>query len=194
MKNNEIELVGKIIEEFTYSHSVGVENFYTTSLCVKRTSGAEDYIKLVCSDKVIDVDSDLTDEYVYIMGSIRTRNNEKHLEITVFVDELNRLDIEDAVGENYAFIDGYICKKAPIRTTPLGRSIVDLTIAVNRTYGKSDYIPCICWGKTARYVNGLDVGSNIHIYGRLQSRNYIKNNETKTAYELSVQNVEKINK
>ena len=109
--------------------------------------------------------------------------------LTVFVREI--VDGEDAKNPNNVVLTGYICKPPVYRTTPFSREIADVLIAVNRAYNKSDYIPCIAWGRNARFVKNLEVGEKIAISGRIQSREYVKKyseteSKTLTAYEVSV--------
>ena len=126
------------------------------------------------------------------------RHEEKHnrLVLSAFARELKFLEEEDSLAPvNQIFLDGYICKPPVYRKTPLGREIADLLLAVNRPYGKSDYIPCICWGRNARYASAFEVGGHVLIWGRIQSREYMKRigeNETqkRIAYEVSVSKLE----
>ena len=139
-------------------------------------------------------------KYVYISGQFRSfnRHEEKknRLVLSVFARELEVLpDAGEENASNQIFLDGYICKESIYRKTPLGREIADLLVAVNRSYGKSDYIPCICWGRNARFAAGFEVGTHVQIWGRIQSRDYVKKiNETdveqRTAYEVSVSKIE----
>ena len=140
-----------------------------------------------------------TDVYNYMFGSILAMSAEDvklSLVLSVFVRELEFLDeIDDEVKSNQIFLDGYVCKEPIYRKTPLGREIADLLLAVNRPYGKSDYIPCICWGRNARYASAFAVGGHVLIWGRIQSREYMKRlseteMEKRTAYEVSVSKLE----
>ncbi len=132
-------------------------------------------------------------------GSSYNRHEEKknRLVLSVFARELEFIEEEsDELKSNQIYLDGYICKEPIYRKTPLGREIADLLIAVNRSYGKSDYIPCICWGRNARFASGFEVGSHVEIWGRIQSREYVKKiNENETekriAYEVSVSKIER---
>jgi hypothetical protein len=152
------------------------------------------------SERLIDVSRDYVGQYVYIGGQFRSfnRHEEKknRLVLSVFARELEVLpDAGEENASNEIFLDGYICKESVYRKTPLGREIADLLVAVNRSYGKSDYIPCICWGRNARFAAGFEVGTHVQIWGRIQSRDYVKKiNETeveqRTAYEVSVSKIE----
>lgn len=194
MGNNEIELMGKVTKSFYYMYNAFGQDFYGVELEVKRSSGTPDYLNCICSDRVIDVSENITGKYINVLGSIRTfnqkDNNGSHLKINVYVEEMEMLDIEgETLGANNGLLEGYICKSL-YRTTPLGRNIDDVVLAVNRNYNKSDYIPTIIWGKNAKFVSGLPIGSKIRVMGRLQSREYIKDEKICTAYEFSVQTLE----
>lgn len=190
MTNNEIILAGKCIENFKYSHSVNGENFYSTKISVKRSSGNEDILNIVCSDRIIDTTYDITDENIIVSGSVRTRNEDGHLIVFVFADTINIIKENKYLYENTFKAEGYICKPSKPRETPMGRKILDQILAVNRKYGKTDYIPIIYWGRNADYVSALPVGSKIEINGRLQSRNYTRlDGYNNTAYEVSVSSV-----
>lgn len=167
---------------------------------VKRLSDSEDRIPVMVSERLVDVTQDYVGQYVEIHGQFRSynRHEEKHnrLVLSAFARELKFLEEEDSLAPvNQIFLDGYICKPPVYRKTPLGREIADLLLAVNRPYGKSDYIPCICWGRNARYASAFEVGGHVLIWGRIQSREYMKRigeNETqkRIAYEVSVSKLE----
>lgn len=201
--NNNVTMIGTIVSDYTYDHSLFDENFYTTRIQIQRTSGTYDTLEIMVSDRVIDTDIPIKNKCVSLQGTLRTfneRTNNNHLRVFVYVDEMDELlDDEgdgDFVGYNNVMLNGYICKKMPVRETPLGRIITDFTLAINRQYDKSAYVPCVSWGKNAKYINGLDIGTHIEITGRLQSRNYKKvingQEVIKTAYELSVQTLKLI--
>ena len=147
---------------------------------VKRLSDSEDRIPVMVSERLLDVTQDYVGEYIEIHGQFRSynRHEEKHnrLVLSVFAREVRFVEEEDdSVPVNQIFLDGYIYKPPVYRKTPLGREIADLLMAVNRPYGKSDYIPCICWGRNARYASAFAVGGHVLIWGRIQSREYVKN-------------------
>ena len=200
IENNQVSIMGKIDTGFTFSHQVFGEGFYVMDLIVKRLSDSEDRIPVMVSERLLDVTQDYVGEYIEIHGQFRSynRHEEKHnrLVLSVFAREVRFVEEEDdSVPVNQIFLDGYICKPPVYRKTPLGREIADLLMAVNRPYGKSDYIPCICWGRNARYASGFDVGEHVRILGRIQSREYVKKlseteTETRTAYEVSVSKLE----
>ena len=200
IENNQVWIIGKIATGFTFSHQVFGEGFYTMELLVKRLSNSEDRIPVMISERLVDVTQDYVGEYIEIHGQFRSynRHEEKHnrLVLSVFVRELRFVEEDDEADPvNQIFLDGYICKPPVYRKTPLGREIADILLAVNRPYGKSDYIPCICWGRNARYASGFEVGEHVQLLGRIQSRNYVKKlseaeTETRTAYEVSVSKLE----
>ena len=192
--------MGKIASDFTFSHQVFGEGFYTLELVVKRLSDSEDRIPLMVSERLIDVTQNYEGEYIQVQGQFRSYNRHEEkknrLVLSVFVRELSFVDeIDDSMITNQIFLDRYICKTPVYRKTPLGREIADLLLAVNRPYGKSDYIPCICWGRNARYASAFEVGGHVLIWGRIQSRDYMKKvseteSEKRTAYEISVSKLE----
>lgn len=190
--NNEVTLVGCIQSLFSYSHSLYGENFYNATLSVKRSSGYEDLIPLLVSDRLIDTGQNYIGQCVYLKGQFRSYNergeSKTSLKLYVFVDSVELLP--DTHNVNDIFLEGTLCKTPTYRHTPNGREISDLLLAVNRGYNKSDYIPCICWGRNAYYAKSLNTGDHVRIAGRIQSREYVKNGETKTAYEVSVNLVE----
>ena len=167
---------------------------------VRRLSNSDDRIPLMISERLIDVTQDYRGEYITVNGQFRSYNkhdeNKNHLVLSVFVREITFVEEElDGAKTNNIMLDGYICKNPIYRKTPLGREIADLLLAVNRPYGKSDYIPCICWGRNARYASNFEVGEHVQIFGRIQSREYVKKiteteTEKRTAYEVSVSKLE----
>ena len=199
LKNNQAVVAGEIISDFEFSHEVFGEGFYMVKLKVSRLSHSSDTIPLLVSERLIDVSQSYIGRFMEAKGQFRSynkhENNRNHLVLSLFVRELELLDLLDNRKPNMIFLDGYICKEPVYRTTPLGREIADVLLAVNRAYSKSDYIPCICWGRNARYAGKLPVGSRIQIWGRIQSRDYMKKiseteSEKRTAYEISVSKLE----
>ena len=192
--------MGKIASGFTFSHQVFGEGFYLVDVLVKRLSDSEDRIPLMISERLVDVTQDYEGEYIMVQGQFRSYNRHEEkknrLVLSVFVREIAFVEeADDSIKTNQIFLDGYICKPPVYRETPLGREIADLLLAVNRPYGKSDYIPCICWGRNARYASAFEVGGHVLIWGRIQSREYIKKlseteTEKRTAYEVSVSKLE----
>ena len=201
-ENNQVSMMGEIVSEFRYSHEVFGEGFYMVEIAVNRLSNYADYIPLMISERLIDTEQDYTGQLIHVTGQFRSYNRHEEkknrLVLSVFVRELEFLDeIDENEKTNQIFLDGYICKEPIYRKTPLGREIADVLLAVNRSYGKSDYIPCICWGRNARVAAGFEVGSHIQMYGRIQSREYVKKisedeTERRVAYEVSVSKVDLI--
>lgn len=199
-ENNQVSIIGEIISDFQFSHEVYGEGFYMVDVSVSRLSNFVDYIPVMISERLIDVTQDCTGKFVQIGGQFRSFNrHEEHknrLVLSVFARELEFLeDATDENASNQIFLDGFVCKETVYRKTPLGREIADLLIAVNRSYGKSDYIPCICWGRNARFASGFEVGAHVQIWGRIQSREYVKKLsetevEQRIAYEVSVSKIE----
>ena len=167
---------------------------------IKRLSASADRIPVMISERLIDVTQDYKGEFIQVTGQFRSYNRHEEkknrLVLSVFAREVTFVEEEDdKVKSNQIFLDGYICKPPIYRKTPLGREIADLLLAVNRPYGKSDYIPCISWGRNARFTSGFEVGGHVQIWGRIQSREYVKKlegevTERRTAYEVSVSKME----
>lgn len=201
LKNNQAVVAGEIISDFEFSHEVFGEGFYMVKLKVSRLSHSSDTIPLLVSERLIDVSQSYIGRFMEAKGQFRSynkhENNRNHLVLSLFVRELELLDLLDNRKPNMIFLDGYICKEPVYRTTPLGREIADVLLAVNRAYSKSDYIPCICWGRNARFASTFEVGTHVQIQGRIQSREYMKKiNELETekriAYEVSVSKIEQM--
>lgn len=200
IKNNQVSIYGRVITGFKFSHEIFSEGFYIVEVMVKRLSNTFDRIPLMISERLIDVTQDYVGEYIMATGQFRSynRNEEQknRLVLSVFVREISFIEEEpDDSKANNILLDGYICKEPIYRKTPMGREIADLLMAVNRPYGKSDYIPCICWGRNARYISEFGIGEHVRITGRIQSREYKKKIsdteiEMRTAYEVSVSKLE----
>lgn len=193
--NNAVSLSGKVVGEPTYSHEVFGEKFYEIVLSVNRLSGMADLLPISISEHLL---TDKLDDgaLVTIKGQFRSYNKmvgeRSKLMLTVFARDV--LPYDESANPNMLELTGYICKQPVYRTTPFNREICDLLIAVNRQYNKSDYIPCIVWGRNARFAGSLAVGERISLVGRAQSRNYQKKLEddtvvTRTAYEVSVSKI-----
>lgn len=171
-------------------------------ISVDRLSDSTDIIPVMVSERLLDVNDDYKGMKISIAGQFRSYNRHEEkknkLVLSVFAREIEFVDdIEESAKTNQIFLDGYICKAPIYRKTPLGREIADLLLAVNRPYGKSDYIPCICWGRNARYASTFEVGSRCAVWGRIQSREYMKKIsedqlERRTAYEVSVSKLEMV--
>lgn len=198
-ENNKVQVTGKIISGFTYSHEVFGEKFYTVDLAAPRLSGTEDIIPLMVSERLMDVRQNCSGCTVEVTGKFQSYNRQeeakRRLILFLFVKEIRDTELVGGDQSNQIFLEGYICKEPVYRKTPLNREIADLLLAVNRSYGRSDYIPCIAWGRNARYAAGFQVGTRIRIWGRIQSREYTKKlseteSEVRTAYEVSVSRLE----
>ncbi len=203
MDANSVKLVGKVASEKSFSHEMYGEGFYNIDLEVPRLSDSIDILPVTVSERLM-VDMDLSiGQYVIIEGQLRSYNryidNNNRLVLTIFAKDIY-IPNEDELIEflrkpNEIYLDGYICKKPIYRTTPFGREITDILIAVNRSYNKSDYIPCIAWGRNARFCEKMLVGDHIKLWGRIQSREYQKKLPTgeierKIAFEVSVSKLE----
>ena len=207
LENNSLIFVGKVANEKVFSHEIYGEKFYTFDLSVPRLSGNADLIPITISERLFKEDELVLEKKVKIKGQFRSYNsyeNEKNrLILTVFAKDIIFLDDEDEIVASKDFISnevtlvGFICKPPIYRQTPFGREITDVLLAVNRAYNKSDYIPCIAWGRNARFCSKMSVGTEVKITGRVQSRTYEKKYEDGTieqrvAYEVSVGNLELI--
>ena len=200
LKNNNVTIAGKIVAGFTFENEVCGEKFYMTDVLVYRNSGTYDLIPFMVSERFIDVGKDYRDCYILANGQFRSHNrhdgDKSKLILYVFAREVSiSEDICEKYDLNSISLDGYICKEPKYRKTPLYREICDVLFAVNRSYGKSDYIPCICWGRNARYVSNLEVGTRLKVSGRIQSREFKKKlvdgtKDVRTAYEVSVSKIE----
>jgi len=201
-ENNHLVLVGKVVSEKTYSHEIYGEKFYLFNLEVIRLSSTTDIIPITISERLL-TDIDLTiGKGLEIEGQFRSYNNYENernrLVLTVFAKEVKEAIIDEEDKElvtNEVELVGYICKKPIYRQTPFGREIADILLAVNRAYNKSDYIPCIAWGRNARFCQNMEVGTEVKLVGRVQSRTYEKKHEdgtveTRVAYEVSVASME----
>ena len=200
IENNQVTIMGEIVSGFSYSHEIYGEGFYMVDVKVQRLSDSFDVIPMMVSERLIDVSADYVGYHVEVNGQFRSYNRHEErknrLVLSIFAREIVFVEeIEESVKTNQIFLDGYICKAPIYRKTPLGREIADLLLAVNRPYGKSDYIPCICWGRNARFASGFTVGERCNIWGRIQSREYMKKldedqAEKRVAYEVSVSKLE----
>ena len=204
-ENNHLVLVGKIVGEQKYSHEIYGEKFYSFDLEVVRLSSNTDIIPITVSERLL-TNLDLSiGKNVEVEGQFRSYNNydskKNRLILTVFAKEIKETEESEEQDENKNIITnevtlvGYVCKKPIYRQTPFGREIADILLAVNRAYNKSDYIPCIAWGRNARFCQNIEVGTEVKIIGRVQSRTYEKKyedgtSETRVAYEVSIASME----
>ena len=213
-RNNKAFICGTIQEELRYDHNVKWENFYRTEIKVKRLSGNVDLIPIIVSEIWVKniLKENLVGKFVTIVGQFRSYNkhdedNKSHLELFLFATEFKLNDENNAEEEicdtNMIFLDGYLCKAPVLRKTPKGRFITDCLIATNRLYGKSDYIPGIAWGRTAKWLSNFKEGDRFQLYGRIQSREYSKivdkdepkeqgevTRVIKIAYEISIKRIQ----
>lgn len=211
LENNYLTLVGKVTGEKEFSHEIYGERFYVFKLGIPRLSGNEDIIPITISERLIQEDTLQEGKKLLVKGQFRSYNsyeNEKNrLILTVFAKDVMEVEEKEEEEENEIIkkdtitnevvLIGYICKKPIYRQTPFGREISDILLAVNRAYNKSDYIPCIAWGRNARFCQNLEVGSQVKVVGRVQSRTYEKKYEdgtsqTRVAYEVSIGSLEVI--
>ena len=192
-KNNRVQVTGEIVSDAVFSHEVYGEGFYEFFVEIKRLSGQADILPVTLSERLIQGGMLAKGKTLCAVGQFRSynklENGKSRLMLTVFVREL--LDQTTEKNPNNILLSGYICKPPVYRTTPFNREIADVLVAVNRAYNKSDYIPCIAWGRNARFVKNLSVGDRVAISGRIQSREYQKrfsdtDVKTMTAYEVSV--------
>lgn len=190
--NNLVEISGVALSEFNYSHTAYNEGFYELEIGVARTSGVVDKIKIICSDYVVDICNNIKDKYVYIKGDLRTHNINRHLVVGVYAKSVDILDATGVIDSNNVQLNGYLCKKSCLRKTPSGRIILDTILAVNRDKSHNDYIPVILWGNMARLVDKVEIGTELKICGRFQSRYYTKDNAEHTVYEVSAQEIKVI--
>ncbi len=200
--NNQVSIAGEVASEFTFSHDVFGEGFYVVDILVSRLSNSYDIIPIMVSERLIDVKQDYQGRFVEVLGQFRSYNRHEEsknkLVLSVFARDIKIVDeLSEDAKPNFIFLDGYVCKPPIYRKTPLGREIADILLAVNRPYGKSDYIPCISWGRNARFAETFLVGGHVQIWGRIQSREYQKKIsetefEKRVAYEVSVSKLEYI--
>lgn len=199
-ENNKVTLFGKVVSEPKFSHEVYGERFYEFSMEVNRLSESVDIIPVVFSERLMPIEDIKLEIKVQILGQYRSYNNNQNevkskLILMVFAREIEITNEMTVGNANEIFLEGFVVKKPNYRKTPFGREISDLLIAVNRAYNKSDYIPCIAWGRNAKYCETFNVSDKVRIYGRVQSREYEKKLENgevekKVAYEISVSKLE----
>lgn len=200
IENNQVTIMGTIVSGYRFSHEIFGENFYMVDVQVPRLSDSADIIPIMISERIVDVEANAVGMNVIVNGQFRSYNRHEakknRLLLSVFARDIEFVDeVMENEKTNQIYLDGYICKPPVYRKTPLGREITDLLLASNRPYGKSDYIPCICWGRNARYASSFEVGMRCMIWGRIQSREYMKKIseeelEKRIAYEVSVSKLE----
>lgn len=200
IENNMVTVSGKVGSNIDFSHEVYGEGFYTFKLAVPRLSESSDNIPVTISERLITNIKLEIGDIVTIEGQFRSYNSYgsggNRLLLTIFAREIHFIDDEKKIrNPNQIYLNGFLCKRPVYRTTPFGREIADILLAINRQYNKSDYIPCIAWGRNARYSEALETGDNLKIWGRIQSRTYQKRFEsgeaiTRVAYEVSITKME----
>ncbi len=200
IENNMVTISGKVVSNVEFSHEVYGEGFYYFMLDVPRLSDSSDRIPVTISERLASKDKLEIGTIIEVEGQFRSYNSYNNegnrLLLTVFARDITFLEDEKKIkNPNQIYLNGYVCKRPIYRTTPFGREITDILLAVNRPYNKSDYIPCIAWGRNARFSESRTVGDNIKIWGRIQSRTYQKKLEsgdvlTKVAYEVSISKME----
>jgi len=202
INNNQIKIQGVVVGELKFSHEVYGENFFNFDVEIPRLSDSKDILPVTISERLIEKERLQIGTVVLVEGQIRSYNSYNNIEkrnrliLTIFAREIEIAEEElSNLNPNEVFLNGFLCKKPIYRTTPFGREISDILIAVNRAYNKSDYIPCIAWGRNARFTSNLAIGDNIRLLGRMQSRAYQKKLETadvleKVAYEVSISKID----
>lgn len=196
LENNIVKIGGRVVISPEFSHEIYDEKFLKFYIETNRLSNYSDKLPVIISERIINLDSLQIGDLVHISGQFRsynepTSNGKSRLVLTIFTKEIEKIEDESMITLNDATFIGYICKPPIYRKTPLGREITDMLIAVNRTYKKSDYIPCILWGRNAKFCESIKTGTMVKVNGRIQSRKYEKKHddgtvEEKVAYELSV--------
>ncbi len=196
MNNNKVYVYGEIVSNAEYSHEVYGEGFYNMAIKIERLSGQSDFIPITISERILREEGIKLGDMVALKGQFRSYNKQvdgkSKLALTIFVREV--VPKQDNMPTNTIELSGYICKEPIYRTTPFNREICDVLLAVNRAYNKSDYIPCIAWGRNARFVKSIEVGEKVVLQGRIQSREYQKkiddyNVENRVAYEISISKI-----
>lgn len=196
LKNNKVTIAGQIVSEPKFSHEMFGEGFYEFDLKVMRLSNTFDIIPITISERLLNEYNLKIDNFMCGSGQFRSYNkmeeNKSRLMLTVFIREI--LDYNANENPNYIEITGYICKEPVFRVTPFKREIADILLAVNRSYNKSDYLPCIAWGRNARFLKNFKIGNKVKAVGRIQSRTYQKkldeeNVVSKVAFEVSLSKI-----
>ena len=200
LENNMVSISGKILSVPKFSHEVYGEGFYLADIQVLRLSDMYDVIPVLLSERLVPLEELVEGRFVSVEGQFRSYNNYNDdgnkLLLTVFAREIVFIDEVDSIkNPNQIYLNGFICKRPIYRTTPFGREITDILLAVNRHYNKSDYLPCISWGRNARFASSFQVGDNVKVWGRIQSRTYQKKLQSgeakeKVAYEVSITKME----
>lgn len=198
--NNFAVIAGTVETEPVLSHEIFGEKFYLIKLYIKRISNNIDKINVILPERLYPIKNISIGDNFKIQGQFRSHNNQSEygnkLQLNLFAKEIELIIEKEPVYENIIKLTGYICKQVTYRKTPLGREIADILIAVNRSFNKSDYLPCIAWGRNAKYVGLFNIGTKVMVEGRIQSREYVKNIQgsevNMTAYEISVSKIEMV--
>lgn len=202
IENNQVRISGEMTSDFGFSHEVFGEGFYMAQITIRRESGQKDRILVMASERLVDVKRKWIGQFAEVSGQIRSydryEGERNHLELLIFASKMKKRDMggkKIRSDENKVFLAGYVCKMPFYRKTPMGREITDLVLAVRMPYGKSVYVPCICWGRNARYVEGFEPGQPVQARGRIQSRDYQKKisdkeYEARVAYEVSISSLQ----
>ena len=190
-RKNMVVLCGAVQSEPTFSHENHGERFYRFPLAVQRLSGQQDCLWVLMTASQLRSFSTLHCRRVKVEGQLRSFNNKSGQGSKLVISVLAR-SITETLEEdrNCIRLTGVLCKPPVLRRTPLGRCICDVMLAVNRRYGRADYLPCIAWGQVAVTVGRMGVGDTLSLDGRLQSRQYTKvledTSEVRTAFEVSI--------
>lgn len=187
--NDIIRICGVLAGRPEFSHAGREGAYYKFPLAVRRLSGTDDVINVIAHEELMRALEPDETQRLRVWGEVRSFNNRGAGPKLVISVLARSMEFTDDDFENCVMLSGTLCKPPNLRRTPMGREICDLMLAVNRRYGRSDYIPCIAWGIAARNASQWDVGTVIALAGRLQSRVYIKNEndevQEKTAFEVS---------
>ena len=196
MNNNKVYITGEVVSQIVFSHEIYGERFYEFNLKVDRLSSSYDIIPVTITERLLTENSINLGSKFSAIGQFRSYNKldegKSKLMLTVYIKEI--LPYNELENPNYIEITGFVCKEPIFRVTPFKREITDVLLAVNRSYNKSDYLPCIAWGKNARLIKNFVVGDKVQVIGRIQSREYQKKLDdgtvvTKTAYEVSLSKI-----
>lgn len=195
-QNNTVKIGGVVASKPEFSHEIYDEKFYKFYVDVDRLSNSRDRLPIVISERLVNLETLEIDKLIYIEGQLRSYNQQNQgrnkLVLSIFAKNIEFENLDENIRTlNEATFTGYICKKPIYRKTPLGREIADVLLAVNRSYKKSDYIPCILWGRNAKFCENIEIGTLVKLSGRIQARQYEKKYENGTskemiAYEVSV--------
>ncbi len=194
---NKVYLYGMVVSNPTPCDDYYGSDYCNIQISVRRLSSIIDTIPVTLHRDLVEQYNVKLGDNLAILGEFRSynkiENNRSRLMLSVFVHEIT--DEIDTTNPNIIELSGYICKLPVYRTTPFNREIADLLIACNRNSNRSDYLPAIAWGRNARFAKNIMVGEQVHILGRIQSREYQKrldNGEmqTRTEYEISIKEID----